>query len=83
MAKKKPVSLTRELLLENTKIEVIEAELDGEVLYIKPMSEVKRSTRASQAFTKDGDLDPKFMSVRRIYTIIDHLCDSEGNYLFS
>jgi len=76
-------SLTRELLIESLNIEVIETLVGDVVMYVKPMSELKRSTRASQMFTSNGDIDPKFMAKRRIYTIIDHLCDKDGEMLFT
>lgn len=83
MTKKVSKSLTRESLLENLNIEVVETLVGDVVMYVKPMTELKRSTRAAQMFTNSGELDPKFMAKRRIYTIIDHLCDKDGEMLFS
>ncbi len=82
MAKKKN-SLTRESFFSNLAVKTIEVELNGTVFYIKPASELKRSQRYSMMFDKAGNIDPKFMEKRRVYSLIDHLCDQNGEPLFT
>ena len=80
---KKPVSLTRKALLDELKTEVKSEVVDGKVVYCKAISEVKRTQRNAEAFDDKGELRPEYMQRRRIYTIIDHLCDADRNLLFS
>jgi hypothetical protein len=82
MAKSKK-SLTRESFFKDLKIEPIEVELDGVIFYVRPMSELKRSQRYSAMFDKAGNIDPKFMEKRRVLSLIDHLCDENGEPLFT
>ena len=80
---KKPVSLTRKALLDDIKVEVKEAVVDGKTLHCRPISEVRRTQRNVEAFDDNGKIRPEYMEKRRIYTIIDHLCDSKGEPMFT
>ena len=80
---KKPVSLTRKALLDEIKCEVKSEVVEGKVMHCRPISEVKRSQRNAEAFDDKGELRDSYLEKRRIYTIIDHLCDADGNLLFS
>ncbi len=82
MAKPKK-SLTREMFLETLVIKPTKVELDGVTLYLKPISELKRSQRAAMMITKAGEIDKKYMERRRLYSLIDHLCDENGEPLFT
>lgn len=85
MAKKKQEkrSLTRELFLSELAIKPVEVEVGGVVVYVKPVSELKRSQRAAQMFDKKGEIDQKYLEKRRVLAIIDHLCDENGEMLFT
>ena len=76
-------SLTRESFFKDLAIQPVEVELNGTVFYVKPISELKRSQRYSMMFDKAGNIDPKFMEKRRVLSLIDHLCDKDGEPLFT
>ena len=85
MAKKKQEkrSLTRELFLSELTIKPVEVEVGGVVMYVKPVSELKRSQRAAQMLDKKGEIDSKYLEKRRVLALIDHLCDENGEMLFT
>jgi hypothetical protein len=79
------VTLTKKALLANakpTKPHLIGTFFECEV-YVKPMSELKRSRRVSGMFNKEGSISDSYKERARIYTITDHVCDEEGNSLYS
>ena len=76
-------SLTREMFLKDLVVKPTKVELNGVVLYIKPVSELRRSQRSSMMFDKNGNIEPKFMENRRMYNLIDHLCDENCEPIFS
>ncbi len=79
------MSLTKKTLLAEfvcSKPEKLEAKVFGHEVYVKPVSEFQRSRRLSSLYGKDGSIDKDAIRKARIYTIIDHLCDKEGNNLF-
>ncbi len=76
-------SLTRESFFSDLAIEPIEVELNGTIFYVRPISELKRSQRYSMMFDKSGNIDPKFMEKRRVLSLIDHICDENGEPLFT
>ena len=82
MAKAKR-SLTREMFLETLAVKPVRVELDGIVMYLRPVSELKRSQRVAMMFAKSGEIDKKYMERRRLYSLIDHLCDENGEPLFT
>ena len=55
----------------------------GQTVYVKKMSEVKRTRRAASMFDKDGEINDKWRERARIYTIIDHVCDEAGELIFT
>jgi len=82
MAKAKK-SLTRELFLKELVIKPVKVEIGGVVFYVRPMSEIARSKRAASMFDKQGNIDPAYVEKRRVINLIDHLCDENGEMLFT
>lgn len=83
MAKAKKRSLTRELFLKELVIKPIEVDVNGVTIYVRPASELKRSQRAAQMFDKKGEMDQRYLEKRRVLALIDHLCDENGEPLFT
>lgn len=83
MSKAKKRSLTRELFLKELAIKPIEVDVKGVVVHVKPVSELRRSQRAAQMFDKKGEVDQRYLEKRRVLAIIDHLCDENGEPLFT
>lgn len=77
------VSLTRKALLQSMASGVVELEACGFKFFAKPMSEVRRSTRSTQAFDDSGEVKREFLALRRVYAIIDHVCTKEGEPVFT
>jgi hypothetical protein len=80
---KKPKSVTRESLFADLAIVVKSVKVLGKLLHVRPISEVRRSARSAEAFDDKGNLRKEFADRRRIYAIIDHVCDSDGELLFT
>lgn len=79
------MSLTKKILLAElvcSKPEKLKTKLFGHDVYVKPVSEFQRSRRLSALYGKDGEVDRAALRKARIYTIIDHLCDKDGNNIF-
>ena len=76
-------SLTREIFLNELVVKPVSVEVNGTLINIRPVSEVQRSKRASQMFDKKGEIDTSYLEKRRVFMLIDHLCDEDGMPLFS
>lgn len=79
------MSLTKKNLLAElavTKPEKLPNKILGHTLWVKPVSEFQRSRRLSSLYTKDGQIDREAIRLARIYTIVDHICDEDGNNMF-
>ena len=79
------MSLTKKTLLAEfvcSKPEKLQAKVFGHDVYVKPVSEFQRSRRLSSLYSKDGTVDKEALRKARIYTIIDHLCDKDGESIF-
>jgi len=79
----KKVSLTRKAFLKDLVVKPVSVTIDNKVVWIRPMSEVKRSTRSVQAFDEKGELRQDYVMKRRVYAIVDQICDEEGELLFT
>ena len=76
-------SLTKELLLA-LKPEAKKVEVEGlGVVYIKPLTELLRSRRMTEAYGKDGKLCQDYKQKMRAKMIVDQLCDEKGEPLFT
>ncbi len=76
-------SLTKELLLA-LKPEAKKVEVEGlGVVYIKPLTELLRSRRMTEAYGKDGKLCQDYKQKMRAKMIVDQLCDEKGECLFT
>jgi hypothetical protein len=80
---KKPVSITRKHFLDDLVTKPSAVEVNGMTMYVKPISEVKRSSRAASAMDDEGNFKREYLERRRVYAIIDHVCDEDGNPLFT
>ena len=79
------MSLTKKILLAElacSKPEKLPEKFAGHDVWVKPVSEFQRSRRIAALTGKDGELDREAVKVARLYTIIDYVCDSEGEPLF-
>ena len=79
------MSLTKATLL--SKVCVAKPELLGEFygleLYVKSVTELQRSRRMSQLFdAKKEQMRPDALQRARCLTLVDHLCDEDGEPLF-
>lgn len=84
MAKEKAKrSLTRDMFLTELVIKPVQVEVGGVVMYVKPATELQRSKRAAAMFDNDGNLNTQYLEKRRVLSIIDHLCDENGDPLFT
>lgn len=84
MTSKNKTSLTRQALLERITIETIKADIEGfGVVYLRPLTELKRSQRASQMFGHDGKIKESEWAKRRVYAIVDQVCEEDGTPLFA
>lgn len=85
MAKEKLArrSLTRDMFLKELVVKPVEVEVNGVVIYVKPATELQRSKRAAATFDNDGNLNTKYLEKRRVLSLIDHLCDKDGEPLFT
>jgi len=80
------MSLTKKQLLDElvcSKPEKLPSEVFGMDAWVKPVSEFQRSRRLAAIYGKGGEISKDAIRKARIYTIIDHLCDEEGNSLFN
>ena len=80
------MSLTKATLLEKTQPSKPDhlGEFFGLELYVKPVSELQRSRRMAAMYdTKKEQIRPEAMQRARALTIIDHICDENGNSLFN
>jgi len=77
-------SLTRQALLERIEIEPTRADIEGfGVVYLRPLTELKRSQRAAAMFDGSGKIKESEWAKRRVYAIVDQVCDENGEPLFS
>ncbi len=77
-------SLTKQALFDHCKIEVKEVNIEGlGILHVKPSSELQRSKRIADMFDKNGNLTNESKQRRRVNMIIDHVCDKDGNPMFT
>ena len=78
-------SLTKKTLLAElavSKPERLPVKLFGHEVWVKPVSEFQRSRRLSSLYTKNGEVDREALRMSRLYAIVDHLCDKDGEPLF-
>lgn len=80
------MSLTKATLLENTtgtKADKL-GEFFGMTLYVKPVSELMRSRRVSSLYdAKKDQVRPDAMQRARCLTIVDHICNEDGENIFT
>ena len=80
------MSLTKATLLKNTQPSKPDhlGKFFGLDLYVKPVSELQRSRRMAAMYdTKKEQIRPEAMQRARALTIIDHICNEEGENLFT
>jgi len=80
------MSLTKKQLLDElvcSKPEKLKEKVFGQDMWVKPVSEFQRSRRLASIYGKDGEISKDAIRKARIFTIVDHLCDEEGNSLFA
>ena len=81
------MSLTKKALLDAVIAQTDKphelGEFFGQVIHVKKMSEVRRTRRAASMFDKDGEIQDKYRERARLYTIIDHVCNEEGELIFT
>lgn len=80
------MSLTKKHLLAELvcqKPEKLKQQVFGQDAWVKPVSEFQRSRRLAALYGKDGQVSRDAIRKARLYTIVDHLCDKDGNALFS
>jgi hypothetical protein len=79
------MSLTKKHLLDElvcSKPEKLPEKIFGQDAWVKPVSEFQRSRRLAALYGKGGEVSRDAIRKARIYTVIDHLCDQDGNNLF-
>jgi hypothetical protein len=79
------MSLTKKQLLAELvceKPEKLPEKVFGQEAWVKPVSEFQRSRRLASLYGKDGEVSRDAIRKARLYTIVDHLCDQDGNSLF-
>ena len=79
------MSLTKKNLLAElacSKPDKLPVKLFGHEMWVKPVSEFQRSRRLASLYDKKGQVDNDAIRRARIYTIIDHLCDKDGESIF-
>ncbi len=79
------MSLTKKQLLDElvcSKPEKLPKRVFGQDAWVKPVSEFQRSRRLAALYGKDGNVSREALRKARLYTIIDHLCDENGDGLF-
>lgn len=80
------MSLTKAILLKKAAVSKPDllGEFFGEQVYVKAVSELQRSRRmASMYDMKKEQMRSDAMQRARCLTVVDHLCDEEGNNLFT
>jgi len=80
------MSLTKATLLKKAAVSKPEVlgEFFGETVYVKSISELKRSRRLAQMFDmKKERVREDAMQRARVLSIVDHVCDEDGTELFS
>ena len=78
------MSLTKKQLLDElvcSKPEKLPKRVFGKDAWVKPVSEFQRSRRLAALYGKDGNVSREALRKARLYTIIDHLCDENGDGL--
>lgn len=78
------MTLTKKFLLKEFKPQVtkFEHESVGD-FYIKPRTELQRCKRIGEMYDKKGNVIQSVFNKRRAYSLIDQLCDEQGNNLFT
>lgn len=80
------MSLTKATLFKKAAIDKPEllGEFWGEKVYVRSVSELKRSRRLSSMFDhKKDQVRPEAYQRARVLTIVDHVCDKDGNDVFT
>ncbi len=80
------MSLTKATLLKKTQTSKPDhlGEFFGLDLYVKPVSELQRSRRMAAMYdSKKEQIRPEAMQRARCLTIIDHICDKDGESVFN
>ena len=80
------MSLTKATLLKKTQPSKPDrlGEFFGLELYVKPISELQRSRRMAAMYdSKKEMIRPEAMQRARALTIIDHICDENGDSIFT
>lgn len=80
------MSLTKATLLKRASISKPDmlGEFFGEEVYVKSVSELQRSRRMASLYdAKKDQMRPDAMQRARCLTIVDHVCDKNGETLFS
>lgn len=80
------MSLTRKTLLNElacTKAEKLPVKVFGHEVWVRPVSEFQRSRRIAKLYGKKGELSEEVMANARLFTIVDHLCDKDGEPFFT
>lgn len=80
------MSLTKKTLFDAFGVSAPEklGEFFGVTIWIKPISELKRSMRASQMFDpKTREIRPNALVDQRVWTVVDMVCDEDGKNIFT
>jgi hypothetical protein len=80
------MSLTKKTLLSElacSKAEKLPVKLFGHEVWVKPVSEFQRSRRIAKLYGKGGQISEEVMANARLFTIIDHLCNKDGEPFFN
>ena len=80
------MSLTKATLLKRAAVSKPEllGEFFGEEVYVKSISELKRSRRMASMFDmKKERIREDAVQRARVLSIVDHVCDKDGNELFT
>lgn len=79
------MSLTKKTLLKElacSKPQKLSKKLFGQDVWVKPVTQFQKSRRLASLYNKSGEVVTDSLGRARIYTIVDHLCDKDGNPLF-
>lgn len=79
------MSLTKKTLLKElacAKPDKLPAKLFGEDVWVRPVSEFQRSRRLANLYSKSGEISKDALTRARLFTVVDHLCDNNGEPVF-
>ena len=80
------MSLTKKILLSElacSKPEKLPQQFLGHDVWVRPVSEFQRSRRVASMTDRDGNIKKDAMVMARLHVVVDHICDSDGQPLFT